>query len=97
MGYYPFYAWAKLLDRGTQVRADITWAETPGCGHPDAGNDLYVTAAVARGGHHAVVSAPWPWMLTAPKPGGPQKAPARLHISVWPSVMSTSIRSTPWP
>ena len=51
-GYYPFYAWAKLLDRGTQVRADVTWAETPGCGHPDTGNDLYVTAAVARGGRH---------------------------------------------
>ncbi len=51
-GYYPFYAWAKLLDRGTQVHAEITWAETKGCGHPDTGNDVYATAAVSPGGRH---------------------------------------------
>ncbi len=51
-GYYPFYAWAKLLDCGTQVGLEIEWAETKGCGHPDTGNDIYATAAVSRNGRH---------------------------------------------
>ncbi len=51
-GYYPFYAWAKLLDCGTQVHAEVEWAETKGCGHPDTGNDVYATAAVSRNGRH---------------------------------------------
>ena len=51
-GYYPFYAWAKLLDRGTQAGLAIEWTETKGCGRPDTENDIYATAAVSRNGRH---------------------------------------------
>ena len=51
-GYYPFYAWARLAECGTQVRASVEWSEAAGYTCRDAGNDVYVTAAVSRGGRH---------------------------------------------
>ncbi len=51
-GYYPFYAWTRLAECGTQVRASVAWSEAAGYTCRDAGNDVYVTAAVSRGGRH---------------------------------------------
>lgn len=51
-GYYPFYAWAKLLDLGTQVKADVEYAEVKSYAFKDACNDLNVTAAISKNGKH---------------------------------------------
>ena len=41
--YYTFYAWSKLLDRGTQVKAEITGAK------PDQYGDINFRATAAKG------------------------------------------------
>ena len=43
-GYYPFYAWAKLVDRGTQVRASFSGAPV------DRWGDVNFRAVAAKGG-----------------------------------------------
>ena len=42
-GYYPFYAWAKLLDRGTQVKAEFAGVK------PDEFGDTNFRATAAKG------------------------------------------------
>lgn len=44
-GYYPFYAWSKLLDLGTQVKSAIDFVKMECYAWTDVENDLYVTAA----------------------------------------------------
>ena len=51
-GYYPFYAWAKLLDLGTQVASRVDWVEMKSYAWKDVGGDVRVTAAVSKNGRH---------------------------------------------
>lgn len=51
-GYYPFYAWAKLLDLGTEVKTAIDWTLMGSYAWKDAGADIRLTAAVSRNGKH---------------------------------------------
>jgi hypothetical protein len=51
-GYYPFYAWAKLLDLGTQVASRVDWVEMKSYAWKDVDGDILVTAAVSKNGRH---------------------------------------------
>ena len=62
-GYYPFYAWAKLLDRGTQVGCRVvegkgadSAANTGNVERKDAvgAGQFYATAAADKAGHGAL-------------------------------------------
>ena len=56
-GYYPFYAWAKLVDLGTQAAARVDWCARRPCGDlvEDDRDDTYATAAVSKNGRHGAV------------------------------------------
>ena len=56
-GYFPFYAWSKLRDLGTQVESRVDWcARRPCCDIvEDDRDDTYATAAVSKNGRHGAV------------------------------------------
>lgn len=49
-GYYPFYAWSKLIDLGVQCEATVTMAEDYVKIDEDDLGDIYATAAVSKDG-----------------------------------------------